>query len=215
MTKRTRQNGFSLIEIVVVMLMVGLIFSVATISFGDRSANKQLRKVTDEIVTIADHLREVAIGTGVPVGMLLEPPAWRESEEIDPTWKISWYKLETLTVEIPIDPNAVSQTAGALVPQTREVDTWVAIEGVRESEITSDILIELKIEKEVWEYDDEPPLEVLPQLVFYPTGEVSQFSIELTHSENSELLETVTVDEWGDIIWKEEEEIKAQLEEGF
>ncbi len=209
-------RGFSLIEIMVVMVFIGIMFSIATISISTANPNKQLRGVAESFITNASHFREVAIAGGLPVGIYLEPPQWQEDTSA-PVWQIRWYKLEPVVVQ-PTEEEleqraAVSGTASLLDAPPKVVDTWVEVEGVPDAGIIEQTLIEIKVDETVVEFGREPPEAIVPQIVFNPTGEVTQFEIILNHDDDSDLQETILIDEWGDVIWKEEAEILKEIEE--
>lgn len=199
------------------MLLIGLMASVATISFRSNSASGDITDATEEFLLAADHFKEVSIANGYPVGVLFEPPNWGD-EDLDEPWRITWHKLIPMVLEPQVDSQLESgvgrEDGSELLPVVpKVVDTWVAIEGLPDWRLSHQILLELKIDEELLEFEKEKPAVVIPQVVLFPTGEVTLFELVFTHADDSELLETVTLNEWGDVIWKERYEALKAIEE--
>ncbi len=166
-------------------MMVGIIMGGVTVFFSQDSPDKKLDKTVEQFVVISDHISELSILAGEPIGLLLEPPDWRENP-LDQGWLYRWQKL------------------------TRE-GVWADLEEVEAVDLETEIELAVFIEEQQWKYRDEPKEnERVPLVLFYPSGEVTPFEIEFT----SELVpgesETVLVDVWGSVTWKERQE---QLEE--
>lgn len=212
-----RRQGFTLLEIMVVMVLIGLVMTIAVVRITEQDENKAIRVFTDTFLITARHLQDVAIASGQPVGVFFEPPQWQE-DELNVPWKIRWYKLLPVVVEPTFgidsslgDQNVESELLLNIAPKV--IDTWVEIEGLPAHQGSADILMELAIDGQPYEFEKEAPAILAPHVVILPTGEVTPFELQLTHSNSIEALETIVIDEWGEIIWKEETEYIETLEQ--
>lgn len=178
--------GFTLIEILVVLMIVGIAVGGVSSFFTQGSPDQELNKTLERFVVIGDHIADLAVLSGEPIGMYIEPPQWRDNP-LDEGWRYSWYKQ---TIDGP----------------------WAELADVPAVEIDNKIELKIFIDQQEWDYqEEEKPKEVHPILVFYPSGEVSPFEIEFTHDDLPGELQTIMVDLWGAVVWKQRQELEEEL----
>ncbi|WP_086934062.1 type II secretion system minor pseudopilin GspH [Agarilytica rhodophyticola] len=177
-----QQKGFTLIEILTVVFLVTVVLGGVTVFFTQDSPETKMTKAVERFVVISDHVSELAILGGEPVGLMLEPPAWRENP-LDQGWRYHWQKMTA--------------------------QGWAEMEGIPPVDFDNNIELSVFIDEQEWEYENAPE-ERVPLVAFYPSGEVTPFEIEFTHEQLPGEIETVHVNVWGSVVWKEREE---ELEE--
>ncbi len=186
---RGKQRGFTLIEILTVVMLVGFVVGGVSVFFSQDGVDQRLKKTVERFVVICDHVSELAILSGEPIGLMLDPPAWRQNP-LDEGWRYSWVK--------------------------RVNQEWQELPEVPPVEIENTIELLVFIEEQEWKYDDRPKDKLSarqPLLAFYPSGEVTPFEIEFVHDEVPSDTQTVTVDLWGKVVWQEREEELQALDE--
>ena len=92
------QRGFSLMELMAVLLVVGLALGIVTVSVGHGGPEKQLYDKLDQFLIQSDFAVEHAVVSGEALGIMLEPPDWQvaANPELDPDeigWKYRWQIL--------------------------------------------------------------------------------------------------------------------------
>ena len=182
--------GFTLIEILTVMLLVGIVLGGVSVFFSQDGPDKKLQQTVERFVVISDHISELAILGGEPIGLLMEPPEWRENP-LDQGWRYQWQRMRT------------SPTPG-----------WVDVEEVPPIEIENNIELLVFINDQEWEYENAPE-ERVPLVAFYPSGEVSPFEIQFRHDDVPGEPQTVIVDTWGRVVWKERAEQEEENRDRF
>ncbi|MFL0811075.1 MAG: prepilin-type N-terminal cleavage/methylation domain-containing protein [Agarilytica sp.] len=180
------QQGFTLIEILTVLFVVGFIVGGVSVFFNLKSPDEELKKTVEKFSVIANHISELSILSGEPIGLKLEPPEWRD-DPLEQGWRYSWQKLTG--------------------------EGFVELTDVPAVEIDNAIELNVFIDEQEWKYEDAPEVRE-PILYFYSTGEVTPFEIEFVHDEVFEQTQTVMVDVWGEVVWKERQEQREQ-EEAF
>lgn len=156
-----RNRGFTLIEIMAVVMLIALIASSSIVLFSPGGPQKDLDDALEQFVEVSHQVHDLSILTGEAVGLLIVPPAW-SGMPIDKTgWSYSWRRY----VEVP-DENGNSQ------PQ------WVPIDGVNSVSISIDIDLYIHIEDSEWEWQSVPKNEQ-PLFVLFPTGEAEPFLFEV------------------------------------
>ncbi len=176
--KITKSAGFTLIEVLTVLMLVGFVVGGVSVFFTQDGPGEQFKKTIEKFVVIGAHISELSVLSGEPIGMLIEPPEWRENP-LDDGWRYSWQKMTP--------------------------EGWVDLEEVPAVEISNAIDLNVFIDEEEWKYEDAPK-ELIPILAFYPSGEVSPFEIEFTHEEFGSEPQNVKVDLWGEVVWVQRRE---------
>lgn len=182
-TSLAAQTGFTLLEVLAVLMVIGILMGSVVAFITQDGAEGEMNKNLERFVVISDHITELAILAGEPIGLVLEPPEWRENP-LEMGWRYSWKKIGSQGLQdLPEVPPVELPPSYQLLVLVDDIE---------------------------WEYDDEVPKEVLPLVIFYPSGEVTPFQIEFTSSDLPGELQTVIVDEWGKVVWKERAEAEEQ-----
>ena len=152
-----------------------------TVIFSDKV--QKMRKSIEKFLAFSDHASEMAALNGDPMGLILMPPDWRDNP-LDEGWQYHWQRLT--------------------------FQGWVDVEGMPAIEFPNSVELQIFIEEEEWEYK-EPPEIIEPIIVFYSSGDLTIFEIEFRHDDFPEEIQTILVDEWGEVRWKEREEMLEEL----
>lgn len=181
-----RQQGFTLIEIIVVVFIIGMAVGVISIAVGGNAAANQVRKEAEEFMLQTLYVAEQAILKGENHGLFVE---LRPAEDIDAEeqWCYTWRRV-----------------------RDRQ---WEALPELAQHCIAEGLAIEFKIDKDEWEYD--PELEYQdPVIVFYPGGDASaesEIAIFSTSGMGEVETQNFKLDVTGEIRWiNEEERIQAE-----
>ncbi len=171
-------SGFTLIEVLVVLMIIGIAVGGVSVFFTQDGPDEDLKKTIERFVVIGDHISELAVLGGEPIGMLLEPPGWRENP-LDEGWRYSWQRMTP--------------------------EGWQELEDVLPVEIPNAMELNVFIDEQEWKYEDAPK-ELIPILAFYPSGEVTPFEIEFMHEELTGDTQNVKVNLWGEVVWVQRQE---------
>lgn len=90
MQTRTRQSGFTLIEILVVLVVVGLLASLAVMSMGGSSRDRELENEIRELYLLMQTASEQAVLNNTELGLMLEDEGYRfvAWEEQSGEWRV-------------------------------------------------------------------------------------------------------------------------------
>lgn len=185
--KRILSKGFTLLEILVVLMIVGIVVSSVSVFITSDSPEQLLKKNVGKFVTFTDHASESAMIGGETIGLIMLPPEWRE-DPFNQGWAYRWQK----------------QTAQG----------WVDLSDFGLIDIPQGIDLIISLEGAEWAWEKAPEIRV-PIVAFYPSGEVTPFEIEFVNTEDSSEPQHVLVDEWGVVIWKEYQESLEDAERNF
>lgn len=83
---RRAAAGFTLIELMVVIVLIGVLASMVHISLGDNNA-RQARQEADVLLAVMHGLREKAVLEGQEYGLRLEPGAYQLMRFDDEQWR--------------------------------------------------------------------------------------------------------------------------------
>ncbi len=187
-----RQQGFTLIEIIVVVFIIGLAVGVISIAVGGNAATDNARKEAEEFMLQASYVAEQAVLKGETYGLFAE---LRPAQDIDTEeqWCYTWKRVrDRQWQELP------------------ELQTHCIAEG---------LAIEFTIDEELWEYD--PELEYQdPVMGFFPSGDSSgevEISIFASQANMDDEVETqkFKLDLIGELHWINEEERLKEERKGL
>jgi len=187
-TFSARSKGFTLIEILAVVFIIGIGAAGVLVFIGQGGAEKRVDDAVERFVGISEYMSELSILSGEPVGLLLEPPEWQDNP-LDSGWRYRWQQMTS-------------------------VGAWKDVEEIEAVEFETTIELAVYVDETLWEYENAPE-ERVPIVAFYPSGEVTPFEIEFTHEELPGASETVFVGVWGSVIWKERQDQENELEDEF
>ncbi len=188
---RTRQAGFSLIEIMVVIFIIGLSLSVVSLSISRGGPRDDLVDAVEQFMEIAHFAGERAILSGETMGLLFEPPIWQagRGEDIDTIgWRYRWY--------------------------TASSEGWQELPNLPAVTLPPTMELMIEVEDMLWEYEDQLD-RTTPLLAYYPTGDITFVTIEFTDERDRDLALHIEVDENGELVWLEAPELPEGDDDGF
>ena len=180
------QRGFTLIEIMVVVIVISVVISGVTIAIGGDKGGELAREQADQFMLAANYIAEESVLKGETHGLFVEVrPLQDVSTKANEEWCYVWRRVrDRQWSELP------------------ELPDWKCLpEGV---------VMELVINNEPWEYDPELEFQD-PVLGFYPGGDASG-EVELAiyaegdFSADDDEVERITVNVMGELHWVTEEE---------
>lgn len=181
---RGKTQGFSLIEMLVVMTIMGLIVSIVTLStgsltavFGDGDGSPE--SVADELMTLMAAASSQAMLSGEPMALGFAAPSAAQDEGVAVTW-LHYGRVAGGTLR---DRQSMWQPVSAQA-------------GLYELQLPSTVASELSIEGEQINAQALADNPGMPVLVFYPTGESTAFHWSLARGEQAVTLSNATT---GDI----------------
>lgn len=175
-------NGFSLIEIMVVIMIIGLAVGGASVAINLGSAEARYAKAIERFAAYSKYAGQMAVFGGEPLGLILEPPKWRENP-LDDGWRYRWQRLVSADGQ----------------------QKWVDEETLKPIELPVAIELSVSIDGQLWSYD-KAPKHIIPIVAFYPSGDVTPFEIEFSQQQSELEPQHITVDVWGEVIWQEKVE---------
>lgn len=176
-------QGFSLIEMLVVMTIIGLIVSVVTVSTGSLSAvfggdDGSAESVADDLMVLMAAASSQAILSGEPMALGFTSSSTAQDAGIAVTWL------------------RYGRVAGGSVRNRQAMWQPVSAQtGLRELSLPSVVSSELSVEGERIDAQALADNPGMPALVFYPTGESTAFHWSLVQGERVVTLTNVTTGE--------------------
>ena len=116
---RQTQAGFTLIELMVVMVLIGALISMVHISLGENNA-RQARQEAQVLLGQMHGLREKAVLEGQEYGLRLEPEAYQLMRFEGEQWQAAEPRVllpEALRLALTLDGQDQPLAAGAGIPQ--------------------------------------------------------------------------------------------------
>lgn len=140
-----RQQGFTLIEIIVVVFIIGMAVGVISISVGGNAVADQARKEAEEFMLESGYVAEQAILKGETYGLFAElrPPQDIDAQE---QWCYTWRRVRD--------------------------GQWQDLPELASHCIAEGLAIEFTIDEKLWEYDPELEFQD-PVMGFFPSGDAS------------------------------------------
>jgi general secretion pathway protein H len=185
------QRGFTLIEIIFVVFIIGMAVGVISIAVGGNAAADMTRKEAQEFMMQAGYIAEQSVLKGETHGLFVEP---RQAQDIDvqEQWCYRWRRV-----------------------RDRQ---WQDLPELPERCLAEGQLIEFVVEEELWEFD--PELEYQdPVMGFYPSGDGTGTVEIAIHADQLQGGETVVTEEIeldlaGELHWVSEEKRIEEEERG-
>ncbi len=172
-------RGFSLVEILVVIFVIGLTLSIASLTINRGGPREDLYNAIETFMGVAQFAGDRAILSGETMGLLLEPPIWQAGRGENPNdfgWRYRWY--------------------------TSSSEGWLVVANLPAITMPNSIELEVEIDDMLWDYEDQLD-RATPQLAYYPTGDITPFSIVFLDKRERNFTQNIEVDENGDLSWVE------------
>jgi len=116
---RRAAAGFTLIELMVVMVLIGVLVSMVHISLGDNNS-RNARQEADVLLGLIHGLREKAVLEGQEYGLRLEPEAYQLMRFEGEQWQAVEPRVSLpvgLVLTLTLDGQDQPLTAGSVTPQ--------------------------------------------------------------------------------------------------
>ncbi len=176
MRSRTGQGGFTLLEILVVLIIVGLLASLAVFTFGGSSQQRELKNEVRDLYLLMQTASEQAVLNNRELGV-------RVAEE---GYQFVAYE----------DDSGDWASSGERLFQPGSFPEWMVVTKFIES--------------------DAPRLstaedELLPDVVFFSSGETTPFEIEFTIGNDSDYLHILASDGVSALEWRKPGDVEDEL----
>lgn len=181
---RTLQQGFTLIEILIVVFIIGLMAGMISLSLGSDKKDNAPYREAQALMQAVDFVSEYAALNGEVLAMFISP---RESETGGTSWCYRWQRFRD---------NSWSDLADGSLSEHCMPDT---------------VQWELVTEGHLYNYD--PDLEIQPPvLVFAPGGDATPVEISLFEPSSGSEPQHIEIDMMGASHWREQDEAKLRDE---
>ncbi len=168
-----RQRGFSLLELLAVLVVIALFTSLANLTVTSGGQDIELQSTVYKLADVAGYVLDEAQITGVDYGLLLQ----EEQETGETIYSYRW-------LERGIDGWAVPKVGQELFAQQR-LPPGVALELVLEDAPLTELSL------------DDQSEDLSPQVVFYASGEVTVGWINMIQQQDGDLLWRIEWDLFG------------------
>jgi general secretion pathway protein H len=185
-----RQRGFTLVEVMVVLMIVGILLSMVNLSASDRAAQDETKQLADRITVAFGQYREEAVFQNLDLGV-----GWLPEEFI----LLGFYDLRLKSVAQDLETEELTLL---------QKNPWQGIDvNVGQSiAIPAEVQITLSIDEEEIDpselFDEDTGPE--PALLFLSSDEYTPFTIILTHDADPDFIITLTGDGVGPVRQKME-----------
>ncbi len=201
--QRRVQRGFSMLELLVVLLIVGLMVSMAGLNFGSNSS----RTLAASARTLFQQMRlarEEAILLDRQFGLLfeeVEPEG--DSSSLEKFYRYRWLRYEEEQQQW-VELRGQSGYVGAILPPSIDVDLTVDDRYYGLS-LRKASVIEYSYEERLEDDDGEDVAAALPpQLMFLSSGEITEFSLNLSLREGLRAPVRISADASGGLQLEDE-----------
>lgn len=185
MATRVQQQGFTLIEIMIVMLIIGLALGMVSLAVGGGSDKQQAYDAAEKFMLQTNYLAEEAVLKGETYGLFVEvKPLQEVGTQATDEWCYHWMRVRD--------------------------HQWGEVPELAESTCLEEgLVLEIKVDDKTWEYD--PELEYQdPVLGLFPGGDASG-NVEIAiYSESGDVtdderVQRITFSPVGEIHWLNQE----------
>ena len=182
--KQTRlarnEKGFTLIEILMVIVIIGLSVGIVTLSIGPTKDESATRKEAMAFMQAVEFVGEQAVLNGNVIAMFLTPKEL-DDDSLSKQWCYTWKLFrENSWAELPED-----SLAEHCMPENMKWD--------------------LIVEGRMYNYD--PDLETQPPvLVFAPSGESTPVEMAIFEQGSDSEAQRIEIDLMGTVHWRNQEE---------
>jgi general secretion pathway protein H len=179
-----RSSGFSLLEMLVVVFIIGILVTMATLSIGTTGGDRELDQEVERLQALIGLAGEEALMQGRELGLRFYPDRYEFSTE-------SWETTEVEEITTTVAKWRLLQ--GDEMLKTRNFATDIVIELMIDDR---NVILKNKPEKKNQQKNGESEDEdddYEPQIFIYSSGDISPFSIRMRRRFNDEGL-TLTVE---------------------
>jgi len=178
------QRGFTLVEVMVVLVIVGLLLSMVNLNFSDRAAQQETEQFAQRLEVAFNRYREEAVFQNLDLGVAWVPGEFQ---------LVGFYDLRQKSVVEGLTEEELSRL---------QENPWAPIDAALAQAIT--IPETLQIRLIVNEEELDPPEEpgengAEPALVFLSSDEYVPFTLELMHEEDESFVLRIKGDGVGPI----------------
>ena len=196
------QRGFTLIELLVVLVIFGFLAGGAMMVINIQDDGQRFRSQVERFVAYAEFAQELAAISGDSVALFVTPPEWREDNEfLDEDLQNATLEGDTNT-----EPGWQYEFKQAMATG------WKTIEEMPRQDFDEPVDLVIEINGDQWDYDEDLEIQV-PLVEFTPSGDVTPFTIELSHEYLLDESAHVELGEFGEIIWREAYEYEQEIRE--
>ncbi|HEY7774836.1 MAG TPA: prepilin-type N-terminal cleavage/methylation domain-containing protein [Marinagarivorans sp.] len=181
--------GFSLLEVLAVIAVLGIALASVTLTIGRGGPESSVTEKLEQFMAISEFAADRAVLSGDPMGLLLEPPQWQSDSE--PEWdNLGWrYRW-----------------------QAGNVNGWFDVPELKPISFDPETKLVVLIDNMEWRWEELLDRS-LPVTAYYPTGDISPIEIRITDERLPDYSQTIHINEYGQLEWKElAEELKARKE---
>ena len=202
-SNRSSCRGFTLIELLVVLVIFGFLAGGAMMVINVQDEGQRFNKQVERFVAYAVFAQELSAISGDSVALFVTPPEWREDGEFFDDDELRNTSLEGDTDAQPGWQYEFKQATAT---------GWRLIEEMPRQDFDEQIDLIIEVNGDEWDYDEDLEIQV-PIVEFAPSGDITPFTIELSHEDVLDDLAHVELGEFGDIIWREAYEYQEQVRE--
>jgi general secretion pathway protein H len=172
-TRAFRQTGFTMIEIMVVLVLVGLLASLAVVNLGGGSQQREMTNKIRELYVLMQTASEQAILNNEEIGLVIDEQGYRfvVYDEREQEWKTESERLF----------------------QGRGFPEWMSVALFSEGDIP-------RLASRDDEDDEDNRLQ--PDIVFYSSGETTPFELEFQLAQSSGRVYSLVADGLDEIEMK-------------
>lgn len=185
---KCKQQGFTLLEIMIVILILGFSLGVVSLSIGGDDGSSVAKKEAEDLVLTAQFVSEQTVLNSQIIGLFFVPRQVNGS--VNSQWCYRW--------------------------QQRRDNQWQEVsETLAERCLPARIQVDMVVEGEPYEHD--PDLTPTPPvLVFFPSGEATPFELALYEQvdgfTNDDSVQRIEVDMMGGLHWLNRDQAEADAQ---
>ena len=177
MLTRHAQSGFSLLELLVVVLIIGILSTMFTLSVGLTGGDRELETEADRLMAVISLARDEAVMQGRELGM---------------GFYADGYEFATFYedfVEYYDEPDESDPSEQSDEPEESDQSEWTVLSNEKllgQRRLPDGILLELEIDgrsivldhsRDDEEKDQDPDSDYVPQIMLFSSGDMSPFVV--------------------------------------